>query len=61
LLKLGGIYHVGQYASAVIKGMKCALSLLGICDDTMAEPMRKFNAPERAKVRAVLEELDLLK
>ena len=61
LLKLGGIYHVGQHASAVIKGMKCALSLLGICNDTMAEPMQKFNPPERAKVRAVLGELGLLK
>ena len=61
LLKLGAIYRVGHHASAVIKGMKCALSLLGICDDTMAEPMQKFNPPERAKVWAVLEELGLVK
>ena len=60
LLKLGAIYRVGHHASAVIKGLKCALSLLGICDDIMAEPMRKFNPPERAKVRAVLEEIGLL-
>ena len=59
LLKLGAIYSVGQHASAVIKGMKCACSLLGICDDLMAEPFEKFRPPERAKIRAVLESLDL--
>ena len=60
LLKLGAIYSVGQHASAVIKGMKCACSLLGICDDLMAEPFERFREPERAKIRAVLESLDLL-
>ena len=60
LLCLVAIYSVGQHASAVIKGMKCACSLLGICDDLMAEPFEKFRAPERAKIRAVLESLDLL-
>jgi 4-hydroxy-tetrahydrodipicolinate synthase len=40
--------------------MKCACSLLGICDDLMAEPFEKFKAPERAKIRAVLESLELL-
>jgi dihydrodipicolinate synthase/N-acetylneuraminate lyase len=60
LLRLGNIYTVGQHASAVIKGMKCACSLLGICDDLMAEPFERFRAPERAKVRAVLESLELL-
>ena len=60
LLKLGAIYSVGQHASAVIKGMKCACSLLGICDDLMAEPFERFREPERAKIRAVLESLELL-
>lgn len=60
LLRLGAIYSVGQHASAVIKGMKCACSLLGICDDLMAEPFEKFREPERAKIRAVLESLNLL-
>ncbi len=60
LLQLGTIYTVGQHASAVIKGMKCACSLLGICDDLMAEPFEKFRAPERAKILAVLESLGLM-
>lgn len=60
LLRLGGIYGVGRYSSAVIKGMKCALSLMGICDDELAPPMSRFAPPERQKVQKVLEELGLL-
>ena len=59
LLQLGKIYQVGRHASAVIKGMKCALSLLGVCSDLMAEPFSPFHKPERNRVRAVLESLDL--
>lgn len=57
LASLGRIYTVGRHASAVIKGTKCALSLLGLCQDVMAEPWTKFNAPERARVREILESL----
>ncbi len=60
LLSLGRIYRVGRHASAVIKGMKCALSLLGVCDDFMAEPFHRFREPERRRVRQVLVELGLL-
>jgi 4-hydroxy-tetrahydrodipicolinate synthase len=58
--QLGEIYRVGRHASAIVKGMKCSLSLLGICDDFMAEPFHRFREPERSKVRAVLETLGLL-
>ena len=61
LLKLGGVYHVGRHASAVIKGVKCSASLLGLCQDFMAEPFSRFREPEREKVRMVLKELGLLK
>jgi hypothetical protein len=54
VLSPGSIYTVGRHASAVIKGLKCALSLLGICDDVMAEPFHCFFAPERRKVEAIL-------
>ena len=55
--KLQGIYEVGKYASRFIKATKCALSLLGICDDFMAEPFHRFKAPERARVQAIIESL----
>ena len=60
LVQLGQIYSIGRHASAVVKGMKCACSLLGLCDDRMAEPFERFHEPERARVRAVLKSLDLL-
>jgi 4-hydroxy-tetrahydrodipicolinate synthase len=51
------IYDIGKYASRHIKATKCALSLLGICDDCMAEPFDRFKTPEREKVKAILDEL----
>lgn len=60
VVQVGQVYSVGRHASAVIKGMKCACSLLEICDDFMTEPFERFNPPEREKVRAILESLDLL-
>jgi len=60
LAKLGEVYRVGRHASAVVKGMKCAASLLGLCDDFMAEPFARFHEPERARVRATLRSLGLL-
>jgi 4-hydroxy-tetrahydrodipicolinate synthase len=51
------IYEIGKYASRYIKATKCALSLLGICDDFMAEPFHRFHAPERERVWKILEPL----
>jgi len=51
------IYGVGHYGSSYIKGLKCALSIMGICNDFMAEPFRKFKEPEREKIRQFLDEL----
>jgi 4-hydroxy-tetrahydrodipicolinate synthase len=51
------IYTIGKYASRFIKATKCALSLLGVCDDFMAEPFHRFKAPERERVRRILEPL----
>nr|MCR4584021.1 dihydrodipicolinate synthase family protein [Prevotella sp.] len=52
------IYTVGRHGSSYLKGLKCALSLLGIInDDFVASPFYKFNAPEREKIRQALEAL----
>lgn len=51
------IYHVGQHPSTVIKGMKTALSCMGICNDFMAEPFSRFRQPERNRIQAALDEL----
>lgn len=60
LLGLSGIYSVGRHASSVVKGMKCACSLLGLCDDFMAEPFHRFREPEREKVCEILRRAGLL-
>ncbi len=62
VLQLAGlIYTVGRHRSALIKGLKCSLSLLGICDDYMADPFQRFRPEERAIVQQRLHELGLLK
>ncbi|MEW6303874.1 MAG: dihydrodipicolinate synthase family protein [Verrucomicrobiota bacterium] len=53
----GSLYQVGRHSSAIIKGLKCALSLRGICDDFMAEPFHRFRAEQREQVRRCLAEL----
>lgn len=50
------VYSVGQHASAFLKGVKCALSCLGICDDAMAEPFQRFRSSEREQIQRYLEE-----
>jgi 4-hydroxy-tetrahydrodipicolinate synthase len=58
VLRVGGaLYRIGQHPSAIIKGIKCALACLGVCDDFMAEPFHRFRAGERAVVEQRLAEL----
>ncbi len=54
------IYTVGRHGSSYLKGLKCALSLLGIInDDFVASPFYKFEAPEREKIRQALAALPI--
>lgn len=53
------VYTVGKHGSSYLKGLKCALSLLGVCNDFMAAPFHRFEKPERDRVRAALENLEL--
>ncbi len=53
------VYSVGQHASAFLKGVKCALSCLGICDDAMAEPFQRFRGPQRERIERHVRELEL--
>jgi len=50
-------YRVGKYSSSIIKGIKCALNCLGVCDDFMAEPFHRFRAEERKLVQTRLKEI----
>lgn len=55
------IYSVGRYGSSYLKGLKCALSCMGICSDFLAEPFHRFRTPEHEKIRNHLIELGLVK
>jgi len=50
------IYSVGNHISRFTKGTKCALSVMGICNDHMALPLRKFNDTERGQIKKYVEE-----
>ena len=52
------IYKVGHHGSSYLKGLKCSLSVMGICDDFMAEPFHRFKEPEREKIIQYLDELN---
>lgn len=51
------IYTVGKYGSSYLKGVKCALGLLGVCNDHLAAPFYKFKEPEKEKIREALEKI----
>lgn len=48
------IYDVGKQESKYIKGTKCSLALMGICQDYAMSPIGRFDEKERTKVAAYL-------
>lgn len=54
------IYSVGKHTSRYIKTIKCALSEMGICDDFVAQPFRKFDQLEKSQIKQNLKELDFI-
>jgi 4-hydroxy-tetrahydrodipicolinate synthase len=56
VLRIGrSLYYVGRHPSSLIKGIKCALACLGVCDDFMAEPFHRFRLEERSIIERQLE------
>ena len=51
-------YHIGKYSSSIIKGIKCAASCLGLCDDFMAEPFHRFRPAEADLVKSRLKDIE---
>ncbi|MGI6224497.1 MAG: dihydrodipicolinate synthase family protein [Prevotella sp.] len=55
------IYTIGHHSSSYLKGLKCALSILGIIkDDFVASPFYKFETPERNKIKEALDALPIV-
>ena len=55
------IYSVGRYESSYLKGLKCALSFMGICSDFLAEPFHRFRSAEREVIHRHLKELGIVR
>jgi len=53
------IYKVGKYGSSYLKGLKCALSCMGICSDFLAEPFHRFRRAERDVIQRYVNELKI--
>ena len=53
------IYHVGLYQSSFLKGLKCALSCVGICNDFMAEPFHRFRQAEHEVIERYVKDLGI--
>ena len=51
------IYQVSSDPSKYVKSIKCALSVMGICNDYVALPFRKFNEQERKQIEQNLKDL----
>jgi dihydrodipicolinate synthase/N-acetylneuraminate lyase len=51
------IYNVGRHKSRIIKGIKCALSVMDICNDYVAQPLTKFAEVDRMKIKKYIDEL----
>lgn len=58
VISLGRIYNVGDNpASSIVKGIKCALSLMNVCSPVMAAPFKEFGPDDVEKVRQLLDEI----
>lgn len=59
-LKLGAaLYRTGKHCSSMIKGIKCTLSCMGICNDYMADPATRFHETERKTIQAHMESSEI--
>jgi len=54
----GKIYKVGPY-SCYLRGLKCAMSCMGICSDALSEPFRPFGKEDHATIQQYVDELGL--
>lgn len=52
-----GIYGQGNEASGYLRGLKCALSIAGICHDFLAMPFRQFQEEYRSRIKKEMTEI----
>ena len=49
------LYTIGNSPAKYLQGVKCTLSIMGICNDTLALPYRAFDSNQRKAVQSALE------
>lgn len=54
------IYHLKPEGSSYLRGLKCALSILGYGRNVMAEPYEAYGSEEAAAIRTALIEIGIL-
>lgn len=52
------IYKVDDSPTQSIKAIKCALSIMGICNDHMAQPLQKLDASRRLRIKQYLDRFE---
>ncbi|MDR2816704.1 MAG: dihydrodipicolinate synthase family protein [Proteiniphilum sp.] len=53
-----GIYSKGKYGSSYLIGLKCALSVAGICSDFPAMPFVHFDKERRNEIEKAMKEIE---
>lgn len=53
------LYTIGPANSSYFRGIKCALACVGLCDDYLAEPFRRFAGNDRRLIEERLRELGI--
>lgn len=60
LHEMGKVYQFGSYATGVVRGIKGALEVMGICSGRMAAPFESCSASQRSVIEGQLLKLGLL-
>ncbi len=51
------LYAVGDQPSRIVKGLKTAAHLMGLCQDYVAEPFQRFGSEDRATIAGHLQKI----
>ncbi len=52
------VYTVGEAESSLLRGLKCCLSLIGICESRLCQPYLAANSQERDEIERYIRGLD---
>lgn len=59
VLQLGRLYELGDPSASVTRSLKSALALLGLCGDTLTDPLEPLGPGDHDALRACLAALDI--